>query len=130
LAGRSESKISPVISRIPTPAEFIALDLADQASVHSAAAAVAARTQHIDVLINSAAVMAMPSMQTTPQGIEEQFGVNHIGHFLLTNLLRKHGVQLGRVVNVTSTAFTLEEVRFGDVNFEARVELRPEKEGC
>lgn len=129
LAGRSEEKIAPLLSSIGTPpAEYVHLDLADQASVRAAAAKVAERTKRIDVLINNAAVMAFPSMQLTPQGVEEQFGVNHLGHFLFTNLLTKrHGVEVGRVVNVTSMAFTLEEVRFGDINFQDGKEYHPWK---
>lgn len=40
----------------------------------------------LDVLINNAAVMA-PPRQSTKEGIELQLGVNHMGHFLLSNLL-------------------------------------------
>jgi NAD(P)-dependent dehydrogenase (short-subunit alcohol dehydrogenase family) len=60
----------------------------------------------IDVLINNAAVMAIPSREVTEDGFEMQMGVNHLGHFYLTSLLwdwiRK--AEKPRVVNVSSRA--------------------------
>lgn len=37
--------------------------------------------------MNNAGVMALPSREVTKQNFEKQLGINHIGHFLLTNLL-------------------------------------------
>jgi len=42
--------------------------------------------QKVDILVNNAGVMGCPR-ETTKEGIEMQLGVNHMGHFLLTNLL-------------------------------------------
>ncbi|CCD54095.1 hypothetical protein BofuT4_P127950.1 [Botrytis cinerea T4] len=92
LAGRSEAKISPVIKEIHTlnpsiTTHFIPLDLASQKSIRKAAFLINSLVGKIDILINNAGVMAVPTYQTTEDGIELQFGCNHIGHFLLTNLV-------------------------------------------
>ena len=41
----------------------------------------------LDILVNNAGIMALPKRKTTENGLEMQVGVNHFGHFLLTNLL-------------------------------------------
>ncbi|KUJ20989.1 NAD(P)-binding protein [Mollisia scopiformis] len=126
LLGRTESKITPVISQIKAfnpsiTVSFIHLDLADQASIRKTTEAVSDAVGKIEYLINCAGVMAIPSFQTTKDGIEMQFGCNHIGHFLLTNLLMPKIFAAGkgaRVVNVSSTGYRLAGVRFDDYNFE------------
>lgn len=102
---------------------FIHLDLADQSSVREAAEDVKAKVEKIDISINCAGVMAVPEFQMTKEGIEMQFGSNHIGHFLLTNLLMPKILEAGkgsRIINVGSTGFELAGVRFDDWNFEVR----------
>ena len=125
LLGRDHNKVEPVIARISslspeTQVCFVRTDLADQASIKSASAEIHEKTEKLDILINNAAVMAMPNMQKTKDNIEAQFGTNHVGHFLLTNLLMDllRAGDKGRVVNVTSTAYILSEVKFNDWNFE------------
>jgi len=66
--------------------EVLALDLASLDSVRAFAAAVTERHARIDALVNNAGVMAPPQSQTR-DGFELQIGVNHLGHFLLTELL-------------------------------------------
>lgn len=61
-------------------------DLASQSSIRQLAAEVKARYPHLQVLINNAGVM--PSHRTlTADGLEANFAINHLGPFLLTNLL-------------------------------------------
>ncbi|KAG4030267.1 hypothetical protein MFRU_012g00130 [Monilinia fructicola] len=126
LAGRSESKVFPVLESIHAlnqsiATHFIHVDLASQKSIREAAASINGLVDKIDILINNAGVMAVPSFQTTLDGIELQFGSNHIGHFLLTNLLLgkllNAGKDGGRIVNVSSTGYELGGVRFDDWNF-------------
>ena len=62
------------------------VDLADLSSIRTYAENFLQDQAPIDVLINNAGVMACPFM-TTKDGFEMQFGTNHLGHFLLTNLL-------------------------------------------
>ncbi|MEJ7782439.1 MAG: SDR family NAD(P)-dependent oxidoreductase, partial [Solirubrobacteraceae bacterium] len=62
------------------------LDLGDLASVRACAETVAARHDHLDLLVLNAGVMAPPRRETT-DGFELQLGTNHLGHFALTGLL-------------------------------------------
>jgi NAD(P)-dependent dehydrogenase (short-subunit alcohol dehydrogenase family) len=105
--GKGEASLTAVRARRPAEAavELIALDLADLASVRTAATAVAARPEPLDLLVNNAGVMGIPESKTV-DGFEMQFGVDHLGHWSLTALLlpallRTHG---SRIVTVTSTA--------------------------
>jgi len=126
LAGRTESKIAPVIEKIKAlnpkiTTTFLQIDLADQLSLRKAASEVNATVEKIDYLINCAGVMAVPTFQTTKDGIEMQFGLNHIGHFLFTNLIMGKMIAAGkgaRVANVSSTGFEFGGVRFEDWNFQ------------
>jgi len=64
------------------------LDLASLESVRKCAASILEKYPHIDILINNAGVSVPPSKGLkTVEGYEINFGVNHLGHFLLTNLL-------------------------------------------
>src|ERR687884_448833 len=81
----------------------VVVDLGSLASVRSAAAAVARRFGAIHVLVNNAGVNLARRM-VSPDGIELTFAVNHVGPFLLTNLLLpllRAGAP-SRVVTVTS----------------------------
>ena len=62
------------------------LELASLASVRACAAGFLADHDRLDVLVNNAGVMACP-FGTTADGFELQFGTNHLGHFLLANML-------------------------------------------
>jgi NAD(P)-dependent dehydrogenase (short-subunit alcohol dehydrogenase family) len=77
------------------------LDLSDLESVRAFAAADG--DAPIDLLVNNAGIMAVPLGQTA-QGFEQQMGTNHLGHFLLTELLepRLKKSKAARVVNVSS----------------------------
>jgi len=62
------------------------LDLSSFASVRSCAESIEGKESRVDVLVNNAGLMACP-FQLSEDGIEMQFAVNHLGHFLFTNLL-------------------------------------------
>ena len=128
LASRSESKVTPVIEEIkkisPTvDVVFIEIDLLDNSSVRKAAEKVKAVTNTIHGLINNAGVMAVRTYETSKDGIESQFAANHVGHFLLTNLLIDEILAAGKegtVVNVASLGYQLAEANLEDPNFQVR----------
>lgn len=81
------------------------LDLASFASVREFAAWFLSEFDRLDVLINNAGLM-VDSRQETADGFELMFGTNHLGHFLLTDLLRERLVASApsRVVVLSSVA--------------------------
>lgn len=75
----------------------------------------------LDILVNNAGIMAWP-LTRTEEGWEMQFATNHLGHFLLTNLLLpalKAG-KPARVVNLSSAGHHFDSVDLDDVNYENR----------
>ncbi len=100
------------------------LDLASLASIRAFAADWAATGDPIDVLVNNAGV-TMSTRQTTVDGFEMTFGVNHLGHFLLTALLLDSIRASGdgaRIVTVASGAhkFARAGLDFDDLMYERR----------
>jgi NAD(P)-dependent dehydrogenase (short-subunit alcohol dehydrogenase family) len=98
-----------------------ALDLGDLASVRKFAAAFAASHPALHILINNAGIMATPEGKTK-EGHELQFGTNHLGHFLLANLLMPQ-LQKGapaRVVSLSSIGHRRSPVVFDDIDFKNR----------
>jgi NAD(P)-dependent dehydrogenase (short-subunit alcohol dehydrogenase family) len=138
LASRTPAKVGIVAASVKEayPAvnvQTVQLDLMSQESVRKAAAEIATLTDRLNIIINNAGIMT-PKRQLTPEGIEAQFGANHIGHFLLTNLLMPQLLAAAkvnppgstRVVNLTSLGHRLSPVRFHDYNFEGK-EVPPEE---
>ena len=74
-------------------------------------------TQDIHILVNNAGVM-VPPLGRTADGFELQFGINHLGHFALTNLLLPQ--ISGRVVTVGSNAHRSATIDFDDLNWHTR----------
>ncbi len=97
------------------------LNLADLKSVRHFAAKVKVDFTRLDLLINNAGVMAPPYGKTT-DGFELQFGVNHVGHFVLTMELMEllNATPGSRVVNVSSQAHRLGNLDFSDLHWERR----------
>jgi NAD(P)-dependent dehydrogenase (short-subunit alcohol dehydrogenase family) len=114
IAVRDQAKGQRAASEIGDDTEVRALDLADLNSVRAFAAET---IEPIDVLINNAGVMATP-LGRTAQGFETQFGVNHLGHFALTNLLLPKITD--RVVSVASGAHRRGHIDLDDLNWERR----------
>jgi NAD(P)-dependent dehydrogenase (short-subunit alcohol dehydrogenase family) len=116
LACRSQAKCDEAKSEIEakTPkggnVSTAILDLNSLESVKSFAKEFLSHEKRLDLLINNAGIMDLPTYETTADGFEKQFGVNHLGHFHLTNLLldtlkataKKYGS--ARIINLSSQA--------------------------
>lgn len=109
LACRSAAKTDPVVAEIREAAghdrvRFIELDLASLQSVATCAERLIVEEGPIHGLINNAGLTAAKG-QTTADGFELSFGVNHLGHFALTlRLLERLTQSHARIVNVASKA--------------------------
>jgi NAD(P)-dependent dehydrogenase (short-subunit alcohol dehydrogenase family) len=114
LAVRNLDKGRAAAAAMSGATEVRELDLANLESVRAFAAA---WDGEIDLLINNAGIM-IPPLTRTADGFELQFGVNHLGHFALTNLLLEHVT--GRVVTVSSGAHPWGQIDFDDLNWERR----------
>ncbi|XP_058202039.1 short-chain dehydrogenase TIC 32, chloroplastic-like [Rhododendron vialii] len=107
--------------------DVMELDLSSMASVRKFASEYTCSGLPLNILINNAG--AMVPFMLTQDNIEMQFGTNHIGHFLLTNLLLEtmkstalESQREGRIVNVSSLAHRLpyrEGIRFEKINDES-----------
>lgn len=100
--------------------ESIQMDLSSLSSVRQAAAAVLVQAPQIDALICNAAIAQVATRELTADGFESQFGVNHLGHFLLVGLLFECiKASSGRVVVVGSNAYRMggKRIRFEDINW-------------
>lgn len=97
--------------------ELVALDLANLKSVRACAEELLAKGQFFDAIIANAGVMAT-RFGHTADGFETQFGINHLGHFVLVNriapLLRKGT----RLINLSSAGHRFSNVNLDDPNFE------------
>lgn len=126
LAGRDGSRLATaadaIRARVPgVQLEEGALDLASLASVRMFAEWFANDHDRLHLLINNAGVMYTP-FERTAEGFEMQFGTNHVGHFLLTNLLvpRLLADPPSRVVNLSSGGHVGSDIVWDDINFERR----------
>ncbi len=95
--------------------ELMLCDLGDYASIRSFAARVKEKYKRIDILVNNAGFIAL-DRQETKEGLERQFGINHIGHFLLTTELLDLMGEGSRIVNVASGAHKTGKIHFDDIN--------------
>lgn len=99
----------------------ISLDLADLNTVRQSAAAIIERFPCIDILVNNAGIMGC-SEHHTAQGFSAQFGVNHLGHFLFTNLLvtALRNSPAARVVILSSGGHKYSDINLEDPNWQTR----------
>lgn len=94
-------------------------DLASQESIREFVKQFKKENNKLHILVNNAGVMRCPKSYTK-EGIELQLGVNHMGHFLLTNLLLDviKDSAPSRIINVSSTAHKGGKIKLDDLNSE------------
>jgi NAD(P)-dependent dehydrogenase (short-subunit alcohol dehydrogenase family) len=101
------------------PPEVVAADLSSQASIREAATLIRERHPELHVLINNAGIFTR-RRELTVDGLEQQFAVNHLAYFLLTNLLldRLDAGAPSRIINVSSGAHEGSKLDFDDLQGE------------
>lgn len=97
------------------------LELGSFASIRAFAERFLQDDAALDILINNAGVMACP-YEETADGLEMQFGTNHIGHFLMTCLIAPALLKAGnaRIVSLSSRGHQMSPVVFEDIGFKDR----------
>lgn len=116
---RSEKRGNEALGKLLEVAErkleLILCDLGDYESIRKCADFIKEKYNKVDILINNAGFIALDH-QFTKEGIESQFGINHVGHFLLTMKLLPFMPEGGRIVNVASGAHKTGKIHFTDIN--------------
>lgn len=115
-ADRAKTALDALKRDVPkAKVQLLTLDLASFDSIKAFSQSFQEQYEKLDVLINNAGLVPV-SKQKTAEGFEMQFGVNHLGHFLLTQLLMPQLEAAGnaRVVNVASLMH-----RFGSIDFDS-----------
>jgi NAD(P)-dependent dehydrogenase (short-subunit alcohol dehydrogenase family) len=126
LAGRNDAKGRNAVEKIRAAhphgkVSFEKLDLASLASVGDFAGRFAGAHSSLEILVNNAAVMSLPTRQTTADEFEMQFGTNYLGHFALTaHLLPLLRAGRARVVSVSSLAHRQGKILFDDLHGEEK----------
>ncbi|CAI1170418.1 SDR family NAD(P)-dependent oxidoreductase [Serratia fonticola] len=92
------------------------MDLSDIASISSVAALVSANRYQFDYVLCNAGIMACPERRVG-SGWESQFATNHIGHYVLVNLIWNNIRSGGRVVCVSSAGHHNSPIRWDDIQF-------------
>ncbi|PGH09817.1 hypothetical protein GX51_00504 [Blastomyces parvus] len=132
ITGRSQEKLDEISKELTTSFPkvliiAIVVDLTSLLSVRKAAVKINRQVDAIDVVLNNAGIMAVQERELSENGFELQLATNHIGHFLLTNLLmdkiRQAAAQRPgstRIINVSSDGHGFSPFRFQDYNFNGK----------
>jgi len=112
---RGEKALSELMKKEGRSLELIICDLGDYDSIRQFAKRVKSEYERIDILVNNAGFISL-NRQETKEGLERQFGINHIGHFLLTELLLSKMGDGSRIVIVASGAHKTGRIHFEDIN--------------
>ena len=124
VVGRNRAKAQQVVGEIRRQTGndavwYLLADFSDLQQVRELAAAFSAQYSQLDVLVNNAGTY-FNTRHPAPGGVEMTFHVNHLAHFLLTNLLLETltASAPARIVNVTSRAHEYDNMDFDDLGFE------------
>jgi NAD(P)-dependent dehydrogenase (short-subunit alcohol dehydrogenase family) len=117
--------------------ETVQIELSSLPSVRAGAEAINNNPAipHIDVQINNAGVMSIQNREVNAEGVEMHMASNHLGHFLLTNLILGKLLKAAetappgrtRIVNISGGWHQFSPIRFHDLNFEGKT-IPPEEE--
>ena len=101
--------------------QLMQIDLASLDSVREFAKQFSQKYRQLDVLINNAGVFRW-NREETKEGFERTLGINHLGHFLLTNLLLPVLTQTpgARILNVSSNAYFKGKIDLNDLHLKKK----------
>lgn len=126
IVGRDQAKTESVANELGSASgnkniEFLLADLSSQADIRKLASDFKANHARLDVLINNAGGF-FDTRQTTVDGLEYTFAFNHLGYFLLTNLLLDvlKASAPSRIINVSSGAEGMGKIDFSDLQSEKK----------
>jgi NAD(P)-dependent dehydrogenase (short-subunit alcohol dehydrogenase family) len=106
LLARPSQRLDAMVKRLggeESRVSSVPVDLSTMSSVRSAAREISRTVEHVDALLNIAAIFS-GEYRKTKEGFEVMLATNHFGPFLLTNLLRDRLVGRGRVITVSAPA--------------------------
>lgn len=134
---RAKEALAAVLNDAETKnkVHLIEMDLTSLASVKIFADEVKKREPRINIVINNAGVMAIPTREVTKDGFEMQFGTNHLAHFYLFQNLKESLIAgakespdfASRVVHLASSGHRVNPVQFDDINLEGEGAYTPWK---
>ncbi|MBC7474550.1 MAG: SDR family oxidoreductase [Candidatus Sericytochromatia bacterium] len=99
--------------------ELMLCDFASQKSIRDFAEQFKSKYKSLHILVNNAGLI-ISDKSITKDGIESTFAINHLGYFLLTNLLLDllKSSEPSRIVNVSSDGHKIGHIDFDDLNYE------------
>lgn len=116
-AARDLAKARAATEAVGGAFSLVELDLASLASVRACAEALVAEGRPFDLVIANAGIMA-PPLGRTADGFESQFGVNHLGHFVLVNRIAPLMRPGARLVVLSSVGHQFGDIDLADPNYE------------
>ena len=124
---RTAEKAKRACNSIAGQTTPMVLELGNPDSIRACTQSINAMNIPVDMLICNAGVMALPELQLT-NGIESQFAINHLGHFLFTNQLLDTVIAAGkaRIIILSSCAhFVAPEVGIDFDNLDGSISYSP-----